>query len=125
MRRRRFEQINVVPFIDITLVLLVIVLATATFISKSEVPLDLPKSGSKSKVPAKSINISIDKSGRYFFQKSPMKLEEIEKRLKKLDPKKDLITLNADKMSQFQKFVTIIEILKKRGFEKISIVTVE
>ncbi len=125
MRRRRFDQINVVPFIDIVLVLLVIVLATATFITKNEVPIDLPKSGSSSKIPPKSIQITIDKKGEYFWKKDKVSIEEIKKRLANLDPKKDLITLNADQKSQFQKFVTIIDILKRKGFEKISIVTVE
>ncbi|WP_457606529.1 ExbD/TolR family protein [Nitratifractor sp.] len=123
MRKRRFDQINVVPFIDIVLVLLVIVLATATFITKNELPVDLPKSGSRSKIPPKSISVTIDKEGNYFFQKRKVTLEELKTALDKLDPLKDLITLNADQKSQFQKFVSVIDILKKRGFKKISIIT--
>jgi len=123
MRRRRFVEINVVPFIDIVLVLLVIVLATATFVVKNELPVDLPKSGSQSKLPPKSIAVTIDKTGKYFFEKKPVTLEELKARLNRLDPLKDLITLNADQKSQFQKFVTVIDILKKKGFKKISIIT--
>ena len=125
MRRRRFTEINVVPFIDIVLVLLVIVLATATFVIKNELPVDLPKSGSQAKIPPKSVSITIDKTGRYFFEKQPMTLEELKKRLAKLDPVKDLITLNADQKSQFQKFVSVVDILKRKGFKKISIVTAQ
>jgi len=123
MRRRRFVEINVVPFIDIVLVLLVIVLATATFVVKNELPVDLPKSGSQSKIPPKSIAVTIDKTGKYFFEKKPVTLEELKARLNRLDPLKDLITLNADQKSQFQKFVTVVDILKKKGFKKISIIT--
>jgi len=123
MRRRRFSEINVVPFIDIVLVLLVIVLATATFVVKNELPVDLPKSGSQSKIPPKSIAVTIDKEGKYFFEKRPVTLEELKKSLDKLNPAKDLITLNADQKSQFQKFVSVIDILKKQGFKKISIIT--
>jgi len=123
MRRRRFTEINVVPFIDIVLVLLVIVLATATFIVKNELPVDLPKSGSKSKIPPKSISITIDKNGKYFYEKNRVSISDLKERLSKLNPKKDLITLNADQKSQFQKFVTVIDILKRKGFKKISIVT--
>ncbi len=125
MRRRRFTEINVVPFIDIVLVLLVIVLATATFVIKNELPVDLPKSGSQAKIPPKSVSITIDKTGRYFFEKQPVPLEELKKRLAKLDPVKDLITLNADQKSQFQKFVSVVDILKRKGFKKISIVTAQ
>jgi biopolymer transport protein ExbD len=123
MRRRPFTQINVVPFIDIVLVLLVIVLATATFIVKNELPVDLPKSGSRSKIPPKSITITIDKEGHYFYRKEPVTLSELEKRLATLDPVKDLITLNADQKSQFQKFVTVVDLLKRKGFKKISVLT--
>ncbi len=123
MRRRTFTQINVVPFIDIVLVLLVIVLATATFIVKNELPVDLPKSGSHAKVPPKSVTVTIDKNGRYFFQKDLVTIEELRRRLKRLDPVKDLITLNADQKSQFQNFVTVVDILKRKGFKKISIIT--
>ena len=41
----------------------------------------------------------------------------------KLDPKKDLISLRMDKSSEFQYFVDIIDILKTKGFENISIIT--
>jgi len=125
MRRQRFDQINVVPFIDITLVLLVIVLATATFITKNEVSVDLPKSSSDTKIPPKSISISIDKNGTIYYGKDRVDIEELSKRLSKLNPKKDAVTLNADQQSQFQRFVSVIDILKKKGFEKISITTLQ
>ena len=123
MRRRRFEQINVIPFIDIVLVLLVIVLATATFVVKNELPVDLPKSGSQSKVPPQSIVITIDKDGNYFYEKTKVSLEELKEKVKSLNAKKDVITLNADQKSQFQKFVNIVDLLKRMDFKKISIVT--
>jgi len=125
MRRERFDQINVVPFIDITLVLLVIVLATATFITKNEVSVDLPKSSSDTKIPPKSISISIDKNGTIYYGKDRVDIGELSKRLSKLNPKKDAVTLNADQQSQFQRFVSVIDILKKKGFEKISITTLQ
>lgn len=125
MRRRRFAEINVVPFIDIVLVLLVIVLATATFIVKNELPVNLPHSGSQNRVPPKSVSITIDKEGRFFFRRHSVSLEKLQEELGRLDPIKDLITLNADRKSQFQKFVIVVDLLKKRGFKKISILTGE
>jgi len=122
-RRRRFSEINVVPFIDIVLVLLVIVLATATFVVKSQLPVTLPKSGSQAPLPPKSLTLTIDKEGHYYLEKRRAELTEIAHALARLDPAKDQITLNADRQSRFQPFVTLIDLLKKRGFEKISIVT--
>ena len=123
MRRERFDKMNVVPFIDIVLVLLVIILATATFITNKSIKVDLPSASSKQKEEKKSINIAVDKEGKYFYDKEELALDPIKKRLMKLDPKKDLISLRMDKSSEFRYFVDIIDILKAKGFENISIVT--
>ncbi|WP_294954574.1 biopolymer transporter ExbD [Sulfurovum sp.] len=123
MRRERFDKMNVVPFIDIVLVLLVIVLATATFVTNQTVNVDLPTASSKKAAEKKSIAISVDKEGKYYYNKDELPLDAIKEKLMKLDPKKDLISLHMDKSSQFQFFVNIIDILKTRGFENISIIT--
>jgi len=52
-----------------------------------------------------------------------MPLALIKEKLMKLDPKKDLISLRMDRSSEFQYFVDIIDILKTKGFENISIIT--
>jgi len=123
MRRERFDKMNVVPFIDIVLVLLVIVLATATFVTNKTINVDLPTASSKKSEEKKSITIAVDKEGKYYYDKAPLSLDLIRERLMKLDPKKDLISLHMDKGSEFQHFVDIIDILKTKGFENISIIT--
>ena len=123
MRRERFDKMNVVPFIDIVLVLLVIVLATATFVTNQTINVDLPTASSKKSEEKKSVAIAVDKEGKYFYDKEELSLELIREKLMKLDPKKDLISLHMDKSSQFQYFVDIIDILKTKGFENISIIT--
>lgn len=123
MRRERFDQMNVVPFIDIVLVLLVIVLATATFVTNQAIKVDLPTASSKKKEDKKSIQIAVNKEGIYHYGEEVMSLERIREKLMKLDPKKDLISLRMDKSSEFQYFVGVIDILKAKGFENISIVT--
>ena len=123
MRRERFDKINVVPFIDIVLVLLVIVLATASFINKKSVSVDLPTASSQKVTEKKAIMITIDKEGKYFYEKTPMSLENLRERLKKLDPKKDIISLQTDQKTEFQKFVSIVDILKEKGFRNLSIIT--
>ena len=123
MRRERFDKMNVVPFIDIVLVLLVIVLATATFVTNQSIKVDLPTASSKKSEEKKSVHISVDKKGNYFYDKELLSLDEIKERLHKLDPKKDHISLHMDKSSQFQYFVSLIDILKVKGFENVSIIT--
>ncbi len=123
MRRERFDKMNVVPFIDIVLVLLVIVLATATFVTNKTINVDLPSASSKKNEEKKSIHIAIDKEGKYFYNKESLTLEVIKERLKELDPKEDLISLHMDKESAFQYFVALIDILKAKEFKNISIIT--
>ncbi len=125
MRRERFDKMNVVPFIDIVLVLLVIVLATATFVTHQSIKVDLPNASSKKSEEKKSIHISVNKAGEYFYDKKSMVLDEIKAKLTGLDPKKDNISLYMDKGSAFGYFVSLIDILKARGFENISIITKE
>jgi len=123
LKRERFDKMNVVPFIDIVLVLLVIVLATATFVTNQSIKVDLPSASSEKNEDKKSIYISVDKEGKYFYDKEELSLDLIKEKLLKLDPKKDIISLKMDKSSEFRYFVDVIDILKTKGFENISIIT--
>jgi biopolymer transport protein ExbD len=123
MRRERFDKMNVVPFIDIVLVLLVIVLATATFVKNQTIQIDLPSASAKKSEDKKNIQIAVNKEGVYSYEGEVLSLDLIKEKLLKLDPKKDLISLRMDKNSEFQYFVDVIDILKTKGFENISIIT--
>ena len=123
MRRERFDKMNVVPFIDIVLVLLVIILATSTFVKNQTIKVDLPTASSKKSEEKKNIQIAVNKEGVYSYGTEVLSIERIREKLMKLDPKKDLISLRMDKSSEFRYFVDIIDILKTKGFENISIIT--
>jgi len=123
-QRKQFDSINVVPFIDIMLVLLVIVLTTASFIQTGVIKLDLPNSSAKAlkEKPPKELKISIKKDGEIFFDKTKVEKEDVEKKL--LEYKKDTpISLYCDKEAQFNKFVFLLDILKKNSYENLGIVT--
>ncbi len=124
MKIKKFESINVVPFIDIILVLLVIVLTTASFVSKGLIPIDLSKSDVKEsyKVKPKELIISIQRNGKIFFDKKEVSREEIEQNLKdyKTD---DIVSINCDKNAKFDNFVFIMNILKKYDFKNLGIIT--
>ena len=123
MRRERFDKMNVVPFIDIVLVLLVIILATSTFVKNQTIKVDLPTASSKKSEEKKNIQIAVNKKGQYSYDYEMLSIDLIREKLMKLDSKKDLISLRMDKSSEFRYFVDIIDILKTKGFENISIIT--
>ena len=122
-RSAKFDTINVVPFIDIMLVLLVIVLTTASFIQTGLIKLDLPTSSSEvEEKPKKELKISIKKNGDIFFDKQKIAHKDVEKILLTHN-KKDPIHLYSDKNATFQNFVFILDILKKNEYENLGIVT--
>ena len=122
-RQAKFDNINVVPFIDIMLVLLVIVLTTASFVQTGLIKLDLPTSSSKvEEKPKKELKISIKKNGEIFFNKEKIEHDNVEKRLL-MHSKEIPIHLYSDKEAQFDNFVFILDILKKNEYENLGIVT--
>jgi len=125
MAAKRFDTINVIPFIDIMLVLLVIVLTTATFIAKGLISVELPQADAQvqqSEVTEHSI--TIDKDGTYYLNKEKVSLDALKAKLKQFNVK-DTIVLRGDKRSEFNYFVSIMSLLKKRGFEQLYIVTTQ
>jgi biopolymer transport protein ExbD len=120
---KRFDQINVIPFIDIMLVLLVMVLTTATFIKQGVIPVDLPEANAQSKEDEpKEISIYIDVQGKIFLEKKEIDLHALELALKDVSHDTNII-LRSDKQSEFQDFVSVMDILKRLEHEKLYIVT--
>jgi biopolymer transport protein ExbD len=124
-QRKRFDEINVIPFIDIMLVLLVMVLTTATFIKQGVIPVDLPtaKTSDKEKVK-KEVTIYVNSTGEMFFNKDKVDLETLEKKLSEIS-KEQTVILKSDKESKFQDFVSVMDILKRLKHEQLYIVTKE
>lgn len=125
MKRKPMASMNVIPFIDIMLVLLVMVLTTATFIRQGIIPVDLPDAkSSDKKSDNKEVTIYVTKKGEMFLDKKRMELNELKVALAKLS-KKDTVVLKSDKESKFQDFVHVMDILKKLKHESLYIVTKE
>ena len=122
----RFDQINVIPFIDIMLVLLAIVLTTATFISQGQIDINLPVAESAEQIQeaqTKKIVISINADKELFLDNKPLDLDTLSIALKDID-KQTPIVFRVDKQVVFESFVQIIDLLKSNQLEKFSIVTV-
>ena len=124
MAIKKFDSINVVPMIDIMLVLLVIVLTTATFIAKGIIPLELPNAKSASKYyEHKKIEISISKDGKIYLNGEAIENKEaLSEKLEK--NRRDVsVYISCDKKADYDYFVNVLDTLKKLGFPNINIVT--
>ena len=123
MKIKKFDSINVVPFIDIILVLLVIVLTTASFVAKGVIPLDLATTKSSETLKEqKKLAITIDKDGVIFFNDLQITKEQIELKLNNYE-KQTPISISCDKNLKFDTFVYLLDILKNNQYENIGIIT--
>lgn len=123
MKVKKFDSINVVPFIDIMLVLLVIVLTTATFVAKGFIPVDLSDAQSSEKLKEnKELTITVKKDGSIYFDKEKVLQNDFAQKLLKY--KKDTsISLSCDKNAKFENFVFIIDMLKQNEYKNLGIIT--
>jgi biopolymer transport protein ExbD len=120
---RRFESINVIPFIDIMLVLLAIVLTTATFVVSNKLAIDVPKSSSSETVNSENVvEIAIDKQSVIYFDDNKVAVASLKQKLSQL--KKDTpINLRVDGSVDFSHFVKVLDIFKQLDLKKFSIIT--
>jgi len=121
---KKFDSINVVPFIDIMLVLLAIVLTTSTFIAKGIIPVNLPKAQTKNIKNIKSIDISIKENGDIYFEKEKVSKNILAQKMLNI-PKTKPISLRCDKNAKIKLFVSVMEILNNLNFNNVAIVTKE
>jgi biopolymer transport protein ExbD len=123
--KKRFDEINVIPFIDIMLVLLVMVLTTATFIKQGVIPVELPEAKASTKEEIKKeITVYVNAKGEMFFEKEKVDAKTLEERLSGIS-KDQTVVLRSDKESRFQDFVNVMDILKRLKHEQLYIVTKE
>lgn len=125
MRLNKKDGLNIVPFIDIMLVLLAIVLSISTFIAQGKIAIDLPSANSaeQSKGDDKKVNVVIDKDNKFFIDDVEISENELKDKLNAVDIK-TLIELKSDKNSKFDSFVKVIDILKEKGHENFAIQTI-
>ncbi len=119
---KKFDGINIIPFVDIMLVLLAIVLTTSTLVEKNLIPVSLPDSSSKVDTKKENITITIKKTGELFWEKESISKDELLKNIKNIK-KDDFVNINCDKDARFENFVYILDSLKSQGLENISILT--
>jgi len=117
-------EINMIPFIDIVLVLLIIFMVTAPVI-QSGIEVNVPKTQVVREIAEEKLVVSIDKKQDLYLQNDPVTINELgdKIRAKLLDPTRQSVYLRADQTVPFQTFATVLDRLKLAGIENVSIVT--
>jgi len=124
MEEKAFDYINVIPLVDVMLVLLTIVLTTSSFIASGMISLDLPKAKASEGEILKTQTIAIDRTGQIYLNSRPVSLEKLKADLGIMN-KKVPVLIRADRSIILQNFVSVLDIIKGLEFTRISLQTEE
>jgi biopolymer transport protein ExbD len=117
-----FESINVVPFIDVMLVLLTMVLTTASFIATGRIPVSLPQATSAQIEKRKDKTIDLLADGSIRLDGRLVSKEELASSLAGA-PQDTQLLVRADRAIVFQSFVDVADLLKRMNFAKVALQT--
>jgi biopolymer transport protein ExbD len=120
------SEINVTPFVDVMLVLLIIFMVAAPLATVS-VKVDLPNAVAKpSPNPPKPVFISIKPNGSFYIGDFPTSLDgladDLKKQIGKRDPTHERIYIRADKDTQYGDFLDLMNKLQDAGFYSVALV---
>jgi biopolymer transport protein ExbD len=110
-------QINVVPFVDISLVLLVIFMLTASVIDKADIPIDLPRAANGSEGVDPTVNIVITAAGAIFLDGAGVASDALVAQVsqRRATQPKLRAAIAADKSVRYERVVSVIDVLKSAG----------
>lgn len=134
-RSQSLSEINVVPYIDVMLVLLVIFMITAPLLTQG-VNVNLPQASAKSLPPqqAEPIVVSVDQQGQYYLNTSahpeaPVKSEALANQVTELlaaaqqkNQKRD-VYVKGDKSANYGQVIDAMVLLQKAGVDKVGLIT--
>ena len=124
-RHRRFmAEINVIPLVDVVLVLLVIFMVTAPMLYRG-IDINLPKSATNTIKPETRAVLSIERDQRLYLDKDPISIVQLERKLRALKDQRSEVSifLRADREVPYGTVVQVMDSIKKAGIEKLGMVT--
>ena len=123
--RKTISEINVTPFVDVMLVLLIIFMVTAPLLT-SGIKINLPESSSILKNEKKDpVTVSINSKGEIFMQKKKFSKDQLIQKLRllKKNNKNLKIYIKGDKKLDYGKVMELMNLINSSGFKKVALVT--
>ncbi len=123
--RRPMAEINVTPLVDVMLVLLIIFMVAAPMLQQG-VDVNLPQAAAKAiETKAERVVVTVDRSGRIFIGKQPVKLNQLRRKLKAIfkNRRDREVYFRADRGVSYGLAVKVIAEIKNAGIEKLGMVT--
>lgn len=120
--RSVLSEINITPFVDVMLVLLVIFMVTAPLMQQG-VDVNLPKAKGKELAPEERISLVIKQNGTVYMNESPVSISEMHQKLEAISKLNPNVFLKADKDVPYGLVVEVMGEIKDAGIEKLGMVT--
>ncbi len=123
-RGRTLSEINVTPFVDVVLVLLIIFMITAPVL-QSGIEVSVPKTKTVKEITEERLVITIDRGQRVYLGNEPVNIHQIGAKLREKirDPESQAVFLRSDENVPFGAFATVMDAVKQAGITNVSIVT--
>ena len=129
-RRRDDPEINLIPLIDVLLVILIFLMVTTTYARFSELQINLPEAqgDSAKEVPAQ-INVGVDEQGGYNIDRVPVApgggVEALVGAMKSAagDQKDPVIVISADAHATHQSVIRVMDAARRAGYPRVTFVT--
>lgn len=118
------SEINMVPFIDVVLVLLIIFMITAPIL-QSGIDVDVPKTKTVKELTEARMVVTIDRGQRVYLNDKPVNIHEIGKQVlaQSRDPKNQAVYVRCDETVPFGSWATVVDALRQAGITNVSVVT--
>jgi biopolymer transport protein TolR len=120
--RTVLSEINVTPFVDVMLVLLVIFMVTAPLLQQG-VDVNLPKAKGKDLPPDERISLVIKRDRTVYMNETPVSMQEMRQKLVAISKLNPNVFLKADKDVPYGLVVEVMGEIKEAGIEKLGMVT--
>lgn len=112
------DSINVVPLVDVMLVLLTIVLTTATFVVTGRIPVDLAKASHAAPVSEVAVVLTLTRDRKLFLNDEPV--FELVQAMAAFRPDQS-VTIRADGGLALAEFVSLVDRVKSLGFQRVTL----
>ena len=122
--RRTFAEMNLIPLIDISLILVIIFMVLTPILVQSQLTVKLPKAQSGAPAAAETtVNVQISRGGAVLVEGQPVRWDKLERELTLRLPKSAQKTLlvQADRSVPVEKVVAVLDVAKRLGVGKLGI----
>ncbi|PYU27370.1 MAG: biopolymer transporter ExbD [Acidobacteria bacterium] len=118
------SEINIVPFVDVMLVLLIIFMITAPIL-QSGIEVNLPKTQTVKEVNEERLVVTIDRGQLIYLGNEPVNIHDLGNKVhgQMRNPQSDAVFLRCDETVPFGTFATVVDALRQSGIENVSVVT--